>query len=69
MSDYLGTLWTVTHQAPLPPWNSPSRNTGVGSHSLLQEIFLTQGLNPSLPHCRQILYLPSQITSVIERNI
>ena len=29
-----------------PPWNSPGKNTGVGSHSFLQEIFLTQGLNP-----------------------
>ena len=28
----------------------------VGSHSLLQGIFLTQGSNPSLLHCRQILY-------------
>ena len=28
----------------------------VGSHSLLQRIFPTQGLNPSLLHCRQILY-------------
>ena len=27
-----------------------------GSLSLLQEIFPTQGLNPGLPHCRQILY-------------
>ena len=27
------------------PWNSPGQNTGVGSHSLLQEIFLAQGLN------------------------
>ena len=24
--------------------------------SLLQGIFSTQGLNPGLPHCRQILY-------------
>ena len=32
------------------------KNTGVGCHSLLQEIFLTQGLNPGLPHCRQTLY-------------
>ena len=32
------------------------RLTGVGSHSLLQGIFLTQGLNLSLLHCRQILY-------------
>ena len=37
-------------------WNSPGRNTGVGSHSLLQGIFLTQGSNPGLPHCRRILY-------------
>ena len=29
----------------LCPWNSPGKNTGVGSHSLLQEIFSTQGLN------------------------
>ena len=32
------------------------KNTGVGSHSLLQGIFLTQGLNPGLLDCRQILY-------------
>ena len=30
--------------------------TGVGSHSLLQGIFLTWGSNLGLPHCRQILY-------------
>ena len=39
----------------LCPWNSPGKTTGVGSHSLLQGIFLTQELNLSLPHCRQIL--------------
>ena len=38
------------------PWNSPGQITGVGSHSLLQGIFPTQGSNPSLLHCRQILY-------------
>ena len=38
------------------PWNSSGQNTGVGSHSLLQGIFPTQGSNPGLPHCRQILY-------------
>ena len=38
------------------PWNSPGQNTGVGSLSLLQEIFPTQGLNPGLPHSRRILY-------------
>ena len=38
------------------PWNSPSQNPGVGSLSLLQGIFPTQGWNPGLPHCGQILY-------------
>ena len=32
------------------------KNTGVGCHFLLQEIFPTQGLNLGLPHCRQMLY-------------
>ena len=38
------------------PWNFPGQNTGVGNPSLLQVIFLTQGLNPGLLHCGQILY-------------
>ena len=38
------------------PWNSPDQNTGVGSLSLLQRIFLTQGSNPGLPYYRQILH-------------
>ena len=38
------------------PWNSPGQNTGMGSLSLLQEIFPTQGLNWGLLHCRWILY-------------
>ena len=37
-------------------WNSLSQNTGVGSLSLLQEIFPTQELNPGLLHCRRFLY-------------
>ena len=36
--------------------DSPGKNTGVGSHALLQWIFPTPGSNPGLPHCRQILY-------------
>jgi len=36
-----------------------SKNTGVGSLSLLQGILLTQGLNQGQLHCRQILYLLS----------
>ena len=38
------------------PWNSPGQNTGVGSLSLLQGIFPTQGLNPGLPYCGWIFY-------------
>ena len=37
-------------------WDFPGQNTGVVSCSLLQEIFPTQGSNPGLLHCRQILY-------------
>ena len=32
----------------LYPWDFPGKNTGVGCHFLLQEIFLTQGSNPGL---------------------
>ena len=45
------TPWTVYSL-----WNSPGQNTGVGSLSLLQEIFPTQGSNPGLPRCRWMLY-------------
>ena len=38
------------------PWDSLGQNPGVGSLSLLQGIFPTQGLNPGLPYCRRILY-------------
>ena len=37
-------------------WNSPGQNAGVGSLSLPQGIFPTQGSNPSLLHCRWVLY-------------
>ena len=40
----------------LCPWDFPRKNTGVGCHFLLQGIFLTQGSNPGLLHCRQMLY-------------
>ena len=36
--------------------DSPGKNTGVGSHTLLQGLFPTQGSNPGLPYCRRILY-------------
>ena len=49
------TPWTVAYQAS-PSRDFPGKNTGVGCHFLLQQIFLTPGLNPGLPHCRQPLY-------------
>ena len=53
--------------AGLPcPWDSPGKNTGVVSHSLLQGIFPTQGLNPGLLHCRWILYRLSYQGSPLE---
>ena len=45
------SLWTVTCQAPLP-WNSPGKHTGVSCHSLLQGIFVIQGLNSGFLNCR-----------------
>ena len=53
----------------LSPWNSPGNNTGVGSHSLLQRIFLIRESNPSLPHCRQILYCLSYQESPVIREL
>ena len=38
------------------PLDFPGRNTGVGCHFLLQGVFPTQGSNPCLLYCRQILY-------------
>ena len=47
---------SLQHHRLYSPWNSPGQNTGVGSLSFLQGIFLTQGSNPGLWHCRWILY-------------
>ena len=44
----------------LCPRDFPGKNTGVSSHFLLQEIFLTQGSNPGLLHCRHTVYHLSQ---------
>ena len=49
------TPWTSAHQTA-GPLDYSNKNIGVGSHSLLQGIFLTKGSNPSLLHQRQILY-------------
>ena len=43
----------------LSPWDFPGKNTGVGCYALFQGIVLTQGSNPGLLRCRQILYLLS----------
>ena len=56
------------------PWNYTGQYPGVGSLSLLQGIFPTQGSNSGLPHCRWILYQlshkgsPKQLYSNIKRN-
>ena len=42
----------------LCPWVFPGKNAGVGCHFLLQGIFLTQELNPGLPHCLQADSVP-----------
>ena len=55
MSDLLQSHWLELTRL-LCLWDSPGKNAGVGSHSLLQAIFLMQGLNRGLLHCRQILY-------------
>ena len=48
--------WIIACTRLLRPWDFQGRSTGVGCHFLLQGIFPTQGLNPGLSHCRQMLY-------------
>ena len=45
--------------------NSLGKNTGVGSHSLPQKIFPTQGPKPGLPRCKQILFCQT-VKQVVE---
>ena len=40
----------------LRPWDLLGKGPGVGCHFLLQGIFPTQGSNPGLLHCTQMLY-------------
>ena len=49
------TPWAVAYHAP-PSMGFPRQETGVGCHFLLQGVFVPQGLNPALLHCRQTLY-------------
>ena len=60
--------WT-TKPRLLCPWDSPEKTPGVGCHAPLQGIFPTQRLNPSLLHCRQILYWLSHLGSLIQLYI
>ena len=50
-------------------WNCPGQNTGMGSLSLLQGTFPTQGLNLGFPHCRQILYQLSNQGSLVIKTV
>ena len=66
------TPWTVAYYAPLSmgfsrqkywsgllfpsPKDLPEPGIELGCYFLLQRIFLTQGSNPGLPHCRQMHY-------------
>ena len=59
----------VSDSWPHSPSNSPGQETGVGSFSLLQEIFPTQVLNPGPPHGRQILYQLSYQGSPSEEEL
>ena len=45
--------------------DSSGKNTGVGCHGFLQEIFPTQGLNTGLQLCRQTLYRLSHQGSLL----
>ena len=49
----------------LCPWDSPGKNTGVVCDSFQYRIFLTQGSNLGLLHCRQILYCLNHQRSLI----
>ena len=69
------TFWLCTYIFPRAllagifkfTWRDfPDKNTEVGCHSLLQEIFPTQGLNLGLLRCRQILYHLSHQRSPVE---
>ena len=54
------TPWTVAHHAPCR-WDFPGKNTGMGCHFLLQEIFPTHGLNG---HLWQLLHWQEDVLPV-----
>ena len=53
---FLGSKITADGDRLFCPWDFSGKNTEMGCHFLLQENFLTQGLNPGLPNCQQILH-------------
>ena len=55
----------VSHVRLCNTWNSPGQNTGMGSLSFLHGTFPTQGWNPGLLHCRQILY---QLKGILQKG-
>ena len=62
--------WTVATQAPLSMRRYMQYYVKwMGCHFLLQGIFLTQGWNPSLLHCRQVLYCLSHQGSPREAKL
>ena len=61
VSDTFVTPWTaVCQDSLLCSWGFSRQEYWSGCHALLQGIFSTQGLNPGLSHCMQILYHLSQ---------
>ena len=59
----------VTQSLRYSPWNSLGQNTGVGSLSLLQGMFLPQGSNPDLPRCRRVFTNWAQGRPCISRPV
>ena len=68
---YMWTVWKCVSSSVVPdslwpyglqsnrllcPWDFPGKDTGIVCHFLLQGIFPTQGSNPGLLHCMQIIY-------------
>ena len=62
------TPWAVALQAPLSMEFS-GKNTALGCHSLLQGIFPTQGSNPGLLYCRQILLPLSHLGGLLRSKL
>ena len=56
--DWMWFMWIIAEWFMyrfLCPWDFAGKSTGMGCHFLLQGIFLTQGSNRCLLHCRGIL--------------